>query len=154
MNRPFLFRRCLMLATATLVLGCGGSMSEITGSYTAASFEKLISQDKLILVKFGSSSCGPCNRLDDELAAIEADPPKGLEVHYLSVGSNQDLARKLDIRGIPRMMLFRNGRKVGFQDQNRIRSWVNSLGGSIGDVHSNPFAMDVTQHDESSPIIR
>jgi thioredoxin-like negative regulator of GroEL len=145
----------LLLAITIIGLGSGCSMSEITGTYSEESFDRLISQDKLVLVKFGSYSCGPCNRLDEELKAIKADPPEGLEIHSISLCGNQDLARKFKIRGIPRMMLFREGEKlgdhVGYQSEQQIRGWISSVNGVVGDVHSNPFAAKTSSEDQASP---
>ncbi|MEO9592439.1 thioredoxin family protein [Rhodopirellula bahusiensis] len=155
MNHPIAAQFCLLLSIAIIGFGGGCSMSEITGAYSEESFEQLIDQDKLILVKFGSSTCGPCNRLDEELAAIESDSPKGLEIHCLSVCSNQDLAYKYNITGIPRMMLFRNGQKlgdhVGYQSEGQIRSWISSQNNIAGQVHANPFATKATSDHVSTP---
>ncbi len=145
----------LLLTIAIICLGGGCSMSEITGSYSEESFDRLIGQDKLVLVKFGSKSCGPCNRLDEELDSIKADPPAGVEIHSLSLCGNQDLARKFKITGIPRMMLFREGQKlgdhVGYQSEEQIRSWISSQNNIVGDVHSNPFATKAPNGNEVTP---
>ncbi|KLU06862.1 Thiosulfate sulfurtransferase, rhodanese [Rhodopirellula islandica] len=155
MNHLFSTRIGLLFCIAIIGLGSGCSMSEITGSHSEESFDQLIGQDKLILVKFGSSSCGPCNRLDEELAAIEADPPAGFEIHALSINANRDLARKFDITGIPRMILFRSGQKlgdqVGYQTEEQIRSWISSQNVIVGDVHSNPFAAKSASEIDSTP---
>lgn len=144
----------LLLSIAIFGLG-GCSMSEITGTYSEESFDRLVDQDHLVLVKFGSYSCGPCNRLDEELKAIKADPPEGLEIHSISLCGNQDLARKFKITGIPRMMLFRDGEKlgdhVGFQTEDQIRSWIGSMNGVVGDVHTNPFAAKTNSENETLP---
>ncbi|WP_186775343.1 thioredoxin family protein [Rubripirellula tenax] len=77
-----------------------------------------------MLVKLGSTSCGPCNRLDTELAPLQSSGVKDLEIRCLSVSANKDMAEKHQVNGIPRMILFRNGEKlsdvVGFQSQDQI----------------------------------
>ena len=118
-------------------------MSEVTGTYSEESFDRLVDQDNLVLVKFGSYSCRACNRLDEELNAIKADPPKGLEIHSISLCGNQDLARKFKITGIPRMMLFRDGEKlgdhVGFQTEDQIRSWIGAMNGANNDSQRQAY---------------
>lgn len=130
-------------------IGCTQSPIAVTDQYTEAEFGELIDQDKLVLVKFGATWCGPCNMLDQELKSIKADPPPGVEVHSVDIDSNPGLASRFGIEGIPRMMLFRSGEKlgdqVGYQDESMIRSWITSAGGTaggtIGDVTENPYAL-------------
>ena len=150
---PHASHRALLRPIATVailltVCFCGCNVSELTGHFSEQSFNDLIEQDKLVLVKFGSSSCPPCNRLDEELSSLESAGMDDLVIRRLSVGSHQDLARKYEIRSIPRMMLFRGGQKlgdkVGFHTEDQVRSWVTAYGGGAidtGTVQSNPFAI-------------
>jgi thioredoxin len=126
-------------------IGCNPNPIAVTDQYTEAEFDELIGQDKLVLVKFGATWCQPCNMLDQELKSIKADPPPGVEVHSVDIDSNPGLASQFGIQGIPRMMLFRGGEKlgdqVGYQDESMIRSWITSAGGTVGEVTENPYAL-------------
>lgn len=68
-----------------------------------------IASDKLTLVNFHATWCGPCHAMKPHLDEVVAK--LGDEIHYERVDIDQhpELTRELQIRGVPTTMLFRNG---------------------------------------------
>ncbi|MDP2360689.1 MAG: thioredoxin [bacterium] len=66
----------------------------------------------LTLVDFWAEWCGPCRMLAPVLEKVAATPDLGARVGKVNVDENQALASRFNIRGIPTMILFKNGQPV------------------------------------------
>jgi len=66
----------------------------------------------LTLVDFWAEWCGPCRMLAPVLEKVAAQPELGARVGKVNVDENQELASRFNIRGIPTMILFKNGQPV------------------------------------------
>lgn len=66
----------------------------------------------LTLVDFWAEWCGPCRMLAPVLEKVAATPELGAKVGKVNVDENQELASRFNIRGIPTMILFKNGQPV------------------------------------------
>ena len=76
------------------------------------SFEKLIANEKPILVDFFATWCGPCQTLTPILKQVKDTLGERITIIKIDVDKNQELASKLQVRGVPTMMLYQNGEQL------------------------------------------
>jgi thioredoxin 1 len=76
------------------------------------SFEKLITNEKPVLVDFFATWCGPCQMLIPILKQVKDTLGERITIIKIDVDKNQELASKLQVRGVPTMMLYQNGEQL------------------------------------------
>lgn len=93
-------------------------------------YYELIKSDKLSVIKYGASWCGPCRVL---VPILESVSQKFDDVNFgeIDVDSQQEIAREQGIRSVPTIIFFKNGeivdRLVGLQQADFYESKINSL---------------------------
>ncbi len=85
-----------------------------------------------VLVDFWAEWCGPCKQIAPTLEAISEELSGVLTIAKMNIDEEPSTAAKYGVRGIPTMMLFRDGRmvdmKLGAQSKGKILEWLNGLG--------------------------
>lgn len=76
------------------------------------SFENLITNEKPVLVDFFATWCGPCQMLTPILKQVKDNLGERITIIKIDVDKNQELASKLQVRGVPTMMLYQNGEQL------------------------------------------
>ena len=76
------------------------------------SFEILINSDKPVLVDFFATWCGPCQMLSPILKQIKDNLGERIVIIKVDVDKNKDIASKFQVRGVPTMMLFQDGKQL------------------------------------------
>ena len=88
-------------------------MNEFTVAVTDGTFENEVNQAKgLVLVDFWAEWCGPCRMIAPTLDALAKEYAGKAKVAKLDVDSNQGTAMKYNIRSIPAVLFFKDGKHV------------------------------------------
>ena len=75
-------------------------------------FEEIIQQPKLVLVDFFATWCGPCQMLGPILKEVKDILGDEVNIVKIDVDKNQALAAQYQVRGVPTMILYKNGQQV------------------------------------------
>ncbi|WGK95728.1 thioredoxin [Flavobacterium keumense] len=77
-----------------------------------SSFNQIIQSDKPVLVDFFATWCGPCQMLAPILKEVKANLGERISIIKIDVDKNQAVATQYQVRGVPTMILFQNGKPL------------------------------------------
>ena len=75
-------------------------------------FKEIISQEKPVLVDFFATWCGPCQMLGPILTEVKNNLGERISIIKIDVDKNQAVAAQYQVRGVPTMILFQNGKQL------------------------------------------
>ena len=107
------------------------TMSENIKNITDASFENdVLKSDRPVLVDFWAEWCGPCKMIAPILDEIADQYAGRLKIAKLNIDDNQTTPASYGVRGIPTLMLFKNGNveatKVGALSKSQLSAFIDS----------------------------
>lgn len=76
------------------------------------SFENIIKSEKPVLIDFFATWCGPCKTLSPILKQVKDSLGERITILKIDVDKNQELSSKYQVRGVPTMILFQNGKQL------------------------------------------
>jgi thioredoxin 1 len=106
-------------------------LSEKILHITDDTFEQEVLQSQTpVLVDYWAEWCGPCKMIAPVLDQIASDYEGRLKVAKLNIDENQVTPPKYNVRGIPTLMLFKNGtleaQKVGALSKTQLAAFIDS----------------------------
>jgi thioredoxin 1 len=96
---------------------------------TDASFEAdVLQSDVPVVVDFWAEWCGPCKMIAPFLEELASDKAPQIRIAKVNIDDNPLTPTKYGVRGIPTLMLFKNGEitatKVGALPKSKLYEWV------------------------------
>ncbi|BAV63759.1 thioredoxin TrxA [Sphingobium cloacae] len=103
-----------------------------TKAVTDSSFQNdVLSSDKPVLVDFWAEWCGPCKMIGPALEEISDELADKVTIAKINIDENPDAPGRYGVRGIPTMILFKNGEaaatKVGAAPKSALKGWIESV---------------------------
>lgn len=74
------------------------------------SFKQVINGDTPVLVDFYADWCGPCKMMTPILKDLKKEMGSSINILKIDAEKNADAAIKYQVRGVPTLILFKNGR--------------------------------------------
>ena len=106
-------------------------MAEHIVTLSDATFDESVgSAETPIVVDFWAEWCGPCKMIAPILDEVAQEYSGRLKIAKLNIDENQGTPPKFGIRGIPTLMLFKNGNmeafKVGALSKSQLTAFIDS----------------------------
>ena len=104
--------------------------SELIKHISDSSFEAdVLKADKPVLVDYWAEWCGPCKMIAPILDEVSDTYRDKLQIAKMNVDENRDIPAKFGIRGIPTLMLFKDGQlaatKVGALSKAQLTAFID-----------------------------
>jgi len=77
-----------------------------------SNFNSIINSETPVLIDFYADWCGPCKSLAPILKQVKDELGNAIKIVKIDVDKNQPLAAQYQVRGVPTMLLFKNGKQL------------------------------------------
>lgn len=106
-------------------------MSELIKNVTDQSFEQdVLKSDQIVLVDFWAAWCGPCKMVAPILEELAKEMQGQIVIAKVNVEENSETPTNYGVRGIPTMILFKDGQpvstKVGALPKEKLKGWIEA----------------------------
>ncbi len=95
------------------------------------SFNEIVNEEIPVLVDFYADWCGPCKSMAPVLKRLKAELKDAVKIVKINVDTNQELAAKYKVRGVPTFMVFKKGkqtwRQSGMQSVSQLKQAIISV---------------------------
>ena len=97
---------------------------------TNTSFDGLLGDERLVIVDFWATWCGPCRMLSPLLDEVEEELADKIVVVKVNIDDAEEIAMRYRIMSIPTLLFFKNGqmvdRSVGAMPKNILLDKINA----------------------------
>jgi len=91
----------------------------------------VLDASEVVLVDFWAEWCGPCKQIAPALEELDSELGEKLTVAKVNIDDNPQTPTNYGVRGIPTLMLFKNGEvastKVGALPKSKLKEWIDSV---------------------------
>ena len=95
-----------------------------------AGFSQIINQNVPVLVDFKADWCAPCKMMSPILKQVKQNLKDQIKIIKIDIDRNPSVAQKYAVRGVPTLILFKNGESVwrqsGVLQANQLISIINT----------------------------
>lgn len=77
-----------------------------------SNFDTIIQSEKPVLIDFFATWCGPCKMLGPVLKEVKDSLGDRVSIIKIDVDKNQQISSQYQVRGVPTMILFQNGKQL------------------------------------------
>ncbi len=93
--------------------------------------QKVLKSSEPVLVDFWAEWCGPCRQIAPVLDEIAKERAGKITVAKVNIDKNPGTPQKYGVRGIPTLILFKDGQavstKVGSLPKSKLVEWIDSV---------------------------
>lgn len=97
---------------------------------THEQFDEVINKNELVLVDFWSTYCAPCKAQSAALDDLADEVSEGVVIAKVNASDNLDLVHRYGIRGVPTLLLFKNGevidRRAGYTSKDDLLKMIKA----------------------------
>lgn len=110
----------------------GNAMSDSIINVTDSTFEETVLNSEMpVIVDYWAEWCGPCKMIAPILDEVANEYKGKLTVAKINIDENQATPQKYAVRGIPTLMIFKNGEvagtKVGAVSKSQLSAFIDSV---------------------------
>ena len=98
---------------------------------TSKNLEKLLQDEKTVMVEFWGSWCPPCQQMSNVIETLEETFGERIKIAKINVDRNPEISSKYGICGVPSFLIFKNGeivfRDVGAKSEKQLKHMIEKV---------------------------